>query len=351
MNNTQRYCYLYLKKILGKALLIVLLLIVFLLIETPNLYAQCSCGGPPLLSSLESPSTAAGVWQFSMTTEYSSVSDFVTFKTELNDDIRDRTVASGLLQVDYGFSDRITISALLTFLQQERSTSTPFGLGGQSEFLRTSGFGDAMLLFKYSLLSPSALARTQLAIGGGIKGPLGSSGILNDNNTLIAATMQPGTGAWDGIFWGSATSVMNRSLGLNVFASATYRVTSANNSFFGDGLGGYRFGNELLTTAGAGIRLSSRLNTTAGLRYRSTRIDQTLDNPADNSGGKWINFSPGVNLKLNDVISVRSSGQIPLWRELQGTQYTTSYSVSFSIFYTLKPKSTSDNNSILKKLN
>ncbi len=325
------------------------LIIAFLLIDTPNLYAQCSCGGPPLLSSLESPSTAAGVWQFGLTTEYSSVSDFVTFKTQLDDDVRDRTVASGLLQVDYGLTDRITISGLVSFLQQERTTFAEFS--GQSEFLRTSGVGDAMLLVKYSLLNPTALSRSQLALGGGVRSPLGRSRLLNNNQTLIAATMQPGTGAWDGILWGSATSILDRRRGVNVFASATYRITSSNSSFFGDGIGGYRFGNEFLTTFGAGIRQSSRLDYTAGLRYRSTRIDQSLDFPADNSGGKWLNFSPGVNFKLTDVVALRGSGQIPLWRELRGTQYTTSYSLSFSIFYTLKPKSASADNSNIKGFN
>lgn len=327
----------------------VIVIIVFLLVYNSNLFAQCSCGGPPLLSSLETPSTGAGVWQFGITTEYSSVSDYVTFKTQLDDNVRDRTVASGLLQVDYGLTDKITLSGLLTFLQQDRTTFSE--LSGQSEFLRTRGFGDAMLLVKYSLLNPSPLSRTQLAIGGGVKSPIGRSRIANGNGTLIAATLQPGTGAWDGIIWTSALHNLDRHLGLNVFASATYRITSANNSFFGDGIGGYRFGNELLTSIGIGIRQNSRLDYTAGLRYRSTRVDESLDFPADNSGGKWLNLAPGVNFKLNDVIGLRGSGQIPLWRELRGTQYTTSYSISFSVFYTLRPKNSGAGNDGIKGFN
>jgi len=328
---------------------LVIVIIVFLLVYNSNLFAQCSCGGPPLLSSLETPSTGAGVWQFGITTEYSSVSDYVTFKTQLDDNVRDRTVASGLLQVDYGLTDKITLSGLLTFLQQDRTTFSE--LSGQSEFLRTRGFGDAMLLVKYSLLNPSPLSRTQLAIGGGVKSPIGRSRIANGNGTLIAATLQPGTGAWDGIIWTSALHNLDRHLGLNVFASATYRITSANNSFFGDGIGGYRFGNELLTSIGIGIRQNSRLDYTAGLRYRSTRVDESLDFPADNSGGKWLNLAPGVNFKLNDVIGLRGSGQIPLWRELRGTQYTTSYSISFSVFYTLRPKNSGAGNDGIKGFN
>ena len=94
------------------------------LINTAEVKAQaCSCGGAPLLSSLEFPATAPGAWLFGLTYEFNSISDLVTVTKRLDDDTRRRRIYTGLLEISYGINDRWSASLLLTLLQQEQRSS------------------------------------------------------------------------------------------------------------------------------------------------------------------------------------------------------------------------------------
>ncbi len=310
--------------------------IIFILIaiKPSNLYAQtCSCGGPPLLGSLESPATAAGTWRFGLSYEFSSISDLFEGTNERVDDLVEREVNSGAFQIDYGLSSRFSLSTAFTLLSQNRRTSIASG----GDFERVSGIGDALLLVKYNLLTHSALSHTSLALGTGVKAPLGSSTVRGAVPGLITPDMQPGTGAWDFVFWGAWSQSLNRARGLNIFGSATFRLTTTDGDRFqavSDTLEGYRFGNELITNLGVGGNISGNLTGSLGLRYRWNDAHKTLGNQAPNSGGKWLNFAPGLNYTLIQSITLRGAGQIPIVRDVEGTQFTTSYSLSFSIFYT-----------------
>jgi len=317
------------------ALLTAALLILPFLPDTAR--SQCSCGGPPLLGSLESPPGGAGSLRFGLTFEYAQVSDFVSGKTNLNDDIRDRNVKSGLVQIDYGLTNRISFSAIMTVLDQDRTTRS--SIGGSGQFLSTNGVGDAMVIAKYTLVPMTLRSQRQLSIGGGVKLPLGKSTIRGNNGILVAADMQPGTGAWDGILWGSFSQGLTQSRKLNLFGSATFRFTGSNDRF-DLGVSNYKFGDEFVANFGFGFRHNSRIEYTMGLRYRSAKPEEGRlipDQPfreQPNSGGKWVNLSPGLNLNLSQTIDLRASGQLPLYRELEGTQFTTTYSLSVSVFYT-----------------
>lgn len=299
--------------------------------------SQCSCGGPPLLGSLETPPSGAGTWRVGLTFEFAEVSDFVTGTTELDDDIRDRNVKSGLLQIDYGLTNRLSFSGILTILDQDRTTRS--AIGGSGQFLSVNGVGDAMVIAKYTIVPMTLQSQRQLSIGGGVKLPLGKSTIRGDNGVLIAADMQPGTGAWDGVLWGSFSQGLTQSRKLNMYASATFRFTGSTDRFdLGDA--NYRFGDEFVGNIGLGFRHSSKLEYTMGLRYRSAQPEESrliAGNPfteQPNSGGKWVNLSPGINLNLSQTLALRASGQLPLYRDLEGTQFSTTYSLSVSVFYT-----------------
>lgn len=299
--------------------------------------SQCSCGGPPLLGSLETPPGSAGRWRLGLTFEFADVSDFVTGSTELPDDIRDRNVKSALFQVDYGITGRLSIAAIISVLDQDRTTQS--AIGGSGQFLSTSGLGDAMVIAKYTLVPTTPESQRQLSIGGGLKLPTGESTIRGNDGVLVAADMQPGTGAWDGVLWGSFLQGLTRSRRFNLFASATYRFTGSNDRF-DLGVSNYRFGDEFVGNVGVGLRHNEILEYTLGVRYRSATPEESrlLNNQPfreqPNSGGKWLNLSPGVNLNLSRSLSLRASGQLPLHRSLDGTQFTTAYSLSVSVFYT-----------------
>ncbi|MFQ5499868.1 MAG: hypothetical protein ACE5FH_09365 [Candidatus Zixiibacteriota bacterium] len=304
----------------------------------PIIQAQsCSCGGAPLLGSVDLPAASAGSWQLALGYEFSSVSDLFDGSTRLDDNTRRRKVFAGTLELSYGLTERVSLSALFTLLQQERQTLSQTGTGS---FLRTRGFGDGLFMVKYKLIPWTVFSQRELSIGLGVKVPFGKSRLI-DNSLLISADMQPGTGAWDGVVWANIYQGFYRLAPVGVFASGIYRTTGSNHRF-GVNQAGYEFGNELNVTAGADYNWRTLFNLSVGLRYRYQGADQfgSVDQP--NSGGKWLQLVPGLNLNLFRGITTRLSGQLPLYRKLEGTQFTTEYSFSATILYAFAKGSAGD---------
>jgi hypothetical protein len=71
-------------------------------------------------------------------------------------------------------------------------------------------------------------------------------------------------------------------------------------------------------------------------RFRHTAPDKFGGADLPNTGGSWISLVPGLNIKVTDELTVRASGQFPVYRELTGTQLTTTYTASVTVFYVIR---------------
>lgn len=314
-----------------------LLFAVFILlmaIASGDLYGQaCSCGGAPLVGSLQIPSSESGSWRIGITYDYSSISDVISGSMEFADDSRKRSVHSGLVEIGYGISNRLSISTLFAVLQQDRVSGSSQGAG---ESLRTRGIGDGLILLKYNLIPFDGRLQRQLSFGGGAKIPLGKTG-LTANSSLISADMQPGTGSWDAVLWGYGYQGFGKNIPVGMFATGSYRVTGSNDRF-GLNRQGYKFGNDFKLTFGISGKLIQSADITLGLNYRSAKPDRFENLKLPNSGGHWLDIEPGFTLRATELLSFRAAGRIPVSRQLEGTQLTTSYRLSFSILYSILPK-------------
>ncbi len=289
----------------------------------------CSCGGAPLMGSLEFPTTNNGAWRIGLTYEFHEIADVVSGSTELNDNTRQRNVHSGLLDISYGITDRISASAIFTVLQQERETNSAEGTG---EFLRTRGVGDGVVMMKSDLVPFSLKSFRQLAIGAGIKIPFGKTS-LTANGSLLAADMQPGTGSWDGVLWGYAYQGFQPIAPIGIQANATYRMNTENDRFGGSNQG-YKFGNEFIANLNVHYSPIPLFNYSLGMRYRSVAADRFAGLELPNSGGSWFDLVPGINVNINNSWGVRGGARIPVSRALDGIQLTTNYALTFAVFRT-----------------
>jgi hypothetical protein len=155
--------------------------------------ATCSCAGVPLLNSISTASPESDSWYFSTTYEYHKVADLYSGSDEVNDETqRDRVSQSTLFELGYGFNDNWSVSTLLSATKHRRS----IGTSNNSE-VDASGFGDGVILFKYTPKRVRVYSRWQYAFGVGVKVPLGEdSATLNGID--LSEDMQPSTGAYSG---------------------------------------------------------------------------------------------------------------------------------------------------------
>lgn len=299
------------------------------------IYSQtCGCAGAPLLSSQSISSAAKGNLLLGVTHEFNNIDDLVQGTDELNNRSVRRSTQSTLFEIHYGISDRLTASGTFTYINKRRETGIQNS--GSSNVVNTNGLGDGLVMLKYVLHKNTIQSQYQLAVGGGAKVPFGSFSHTN-NGLQLNADMQPGTGAFDGVFWSYFSKTFAPHTTLNLFWTNSLRLTGEADRFSNTN-DSYRFGNEFVSTLGAGNKLFGDLSYVLQAQYREVGENERNGEDLPNTGGKWVDLVPALSYGLTDKVSLRISGQIPIYRNLEGTQSTTTYSLSGSIFYNFDGK-------------
>lgn len=304
---------------------------IIVLLFTMNILSSgqaCCTAGTPILGSLELSSGRKGVLDIGVTFERNVLRDIYEGSSPLVDYTRERMTESLLVELNYGISSRLTATLLTTFVNQIRIIRP---LTGISNEVVGRGIGDMVLLMKYSIIKLDMFDRRELAVGGGVKIPSGSS-MLKSGGLLLPADMQPGTGSWDAIFWTYYSKEISGSFPLTYIVNLSYRINSTNERF-GKGNGGYGFGNEFIANIGLLYRTDTVIDYSFLIRFRNTKPDKFSGDSIPNTGGSWLNLVPGLNIKIYESFLTRISGQLPVYRNLLGTQLTTTYTASLALFY------------------
>ena len=310
--------------------LIMIYVFIALVVISGQLNAQACCSaGVPLLGSLELPAMPAGHWQFALTYEMNALRDVIDESKKLDDNLRQRTVHSMLLETSVGLSPRWSTSALISFIQQNRTIDSPVPFAA-ADVLNVGGIGDAVLLLKYNLLPLNIAQQRELSIGFGPKAPLGQHDVRTDQGILLPADMQPGSGAWDAVLWAYFYKGFLPKTRFSLFGNVSARFTGENDL-------DYKFGNEFITTISTGYRTDGLLDFSLAARYRFVNPDQRYREDIANTGGHWLMLMPSINLKLADAWTMRMAARVPVYRRLNGTQLTTSYRFSVSMNYVISP--------------
>lgn len=309
------------KLVKTRALGFALLLLLVYGLPFPVLAQTCSCAGVPLLASIDTSAKEKGDFFINYIIEYHEINDLVSGSDKVNDVTdRDRSSLSQALSASYAISDHWSISALVSYIRHERKIGTSsFGE------TTTSGLGDSVILARYSPLFFTPFSRHEVFLGLGLRIPTGE----NDAGDSFVASedMQPGTGALGEIFWASYSYAFNQAATLQLNTSANYTRNQDNDRR-------YAFGNEFNLAAGLGHSIGTKFSYSVAFRYRSTEADSRFRFEIPNTGGKWLDFIPAVQLSLSDNWKLGLSGRIPVWRKLKGVlQFTTSYSYALSVTY------------------
>jgi len=304
--------------------------VLLLLIAPLSAFAQtCSCAGAPLISAQSLGIPEKGNLIIGVTANYNKIDKLYSGTDELVNRTSERNTFTSLLEINYGLTERISVTGAFTFVRKERTTGLQ--TQGGSQTLQTSGIGDAIILLKYSLIRQTLWKPYQLVIGGGGKAPLGSNS-LRSEGLALNADMQPGTGSWDGIGW-MLFSYTLRSQNIHLFTMNSYKVNSSAERFGSND--NYEFGNELNSIIGIQGPALKNFSYGLKLKYRASGQDLRNNFEMPSTGGEWLNFELGLTYPISDRLSIQASGEVPLFREVEGTQPTTGYILSTSLFFSL----------------
>jgi len=307
------------------------LVVIGILIFQDKLWAQCCSGGVPMASNLGLPSADRNVWQVSLNYDFNVLRTLKTGTTSLEKGQRERTTHSALLEIGYSFTDRLSLNALFTFVRQER-TIKEFGA---TNFVATNGIGDAIFIIRY-LLFPT------LNLGGGFKAPLGAYDRTNSQGNIVSADLQPGSGAWDIILWGSYNHQLSkRRPSMTYSVTSIFRITGKNDDFR-NGAQVYEFGNEFQAIVGISDQLligTWLFEPSLSIKYRNQGRDMTQIvgvteiGPFPNSGGNFIFINPGLSYPITNDLSVQFNADLPLYANVDGTQLSPTFRINGGIYY------------------
>ncbi|MFK5958805.1 MAG: hypothetical protein QM495_08035 [Lutibacter sp.] len=294
----------------------------------------CCSGGIPLSNNIGLAILSKGTTQIGVSYDYNNLNTLNNGDEKLDDDSRLRITHSVLANISYSISDRFSVEGLFTWVNQRRKI-TQFG---NENLDQTSGVGDGLLLLKYSF--PNLIGEnTFVNVGFGSKIPLGSSTQKSNQGITLNADLQPGSNAWDIIYWSSISKSFNFRPSFNISSRFIYRSTGTNNSYFGDST--YKFGNEIQAFLGFSdqfLVFKTTVSPSISFKYRNAIQDKIGGFDLDNTGGDWVSIIPNfsINIKPNIVFSAKA--ELPIYSNVDGTQLTPTYRITSGILFTIAPK-------------
>ena len=173
----------------------------------------------------------------------------------------------------------------------------------------------------------------------GSKIPTGSSTETNDQGILLNADLQPGSNAWDMIYWIQISKSFNFRPSLNFVTTFTYRNTGTNSDYL-DAFN-YQFGNEFQASLNFSDQyrlLKTISNSGISIKYRNAKQDLINNVTIENTGGNWIFIAPEFSINLKPKIKILVNADIPIYSNVQGTQLTPSFRLNAGLLILLKPK-------------
>jgi len=331
----------------------ILLLGSILILASKSIAQTCCSGGVPTSANLGMPTSAVNTLQMSLTYDFNKLNTLKTgTKKEQNAESK-RQTHTVMLQLGYAFTKRFSVDAFIPYVRQTRTSSN---------FVSTSNIGDVVVLLKYKILSLNHDA-TVLTGAFGVKTPTGrddyTSSVSGLEDITLSADLQPGSGAWDLIFWEQFTHVIGFHPSMSFISQATYTHRGINDSF-DNGQRTYKFGREFQVMAG----LSERVNVgkllfdgALTVRYRKAYADRFKINQSQvkkfnelpNTGGQWIFINPSLTYWILPDLSYNFNITLPIFADITGTQVTPTYRLNMGFFYRLpfkKQKHSSPDNII-----
>jgi len=292
----------------------------------------CCSGGVPLTNNIGGlPLSIKNTWQFSLSGDANILKTLKEGQAEIDDDSRERKTYSALFKSAYNITDNFFIEGMLTWVQQERVISQP---GGFSDFDKTQGIGDAVVLANYTYFKSRHIT---LSAGLGPKLPTGKSDLKDPNGLTYNADLQPGSGAWDGLFLHRIQIANAKRRSQLYMVNLTYRYTGVNKEYLGSE--SYRFGNEFQLLSGIADQfVIGRGLFSAGLnmRYRHVKQDLFNDEQLPSTGGEWIFIMPTIGWHIHSNIILSIASEFPLYANVDGTQLSPTFRLNGGLYYILE---------------
>ena len=340
-------------------------LLIVLLISSYSGYilAQGCCsggGGNPLSGNAATGVLQKNQFDIMTTYKYGVSSKFLAGDSDTVAFFEKLTSHYNFLKLDYGISDRFTMSAGIGYYPSRTIFEFPDTLYEGTEMhieqkkIKSSGIGDLILFPKYSVFNKSkGNSRAELTLGLGVKIPLGSANdstfvghslFFNQQTMTIDSmeiwqvsppTVQTTTGSNDLMLYGFFLKEYSCT-NFKFFINALYMRNGWNEL-------GLKFGDYTNVGLFAGYSfLNKKLGLLAqfsGERVGQMKVHRDIDPLAmynidtTSTGSYKVSFTPQISYTIAEGLSIFALAEIPLYQYMRGTQVAAPYQITGGISY------------------
>jgi hypothetical protein len=299
-------------------------------LSSDGLGQTCCTGGVQYLGAYKVPTLNSKEFSFNLSFSNNKNSDLVLSDEIISENTNKRIANTMLLQVDYGFNDKFSLSVVIPYLWQTEEVNF------QSVVyqIKNNGLGDFSVWSSYK---QKFKLHTVIA-SAAIKAPSGKTDAVDpENGIYYPISFQQGTGSWDFMVNLYDESPLDRRHVFNWINMISAKVNTPGNKF--EAHPEYRFGHTFQVSSSMNIRwvmgkfLSDAF---AGVSYQYRLKDQFnggFEN--ENTGGHWVNVNLGYNHQFTPQWHAGIGGTMPIYRSVNGLQLTTDRQVNLTIGYTL----------------
>lgn len=229
------------------------------------------------------------------------------------------------LGLQHGPLPELTLTALLPYTFRDLEFDSPAG----RQTLHSDGFSDASFIAKYRVYKDDwDLNSFALSLLAGVEFPTGSDGV-HDDGILLAPTLQPGSGSWDGIFAAAATLQLDRWK----FNAIGLHQLQGENSI------DHRFGDVSVFEVSAGNRFwidkypGPSMNGGLGVQFRHEEPNTLSGSRIAGTGGDFLILKPNLVFHPEPWWDLVLSGEVPVYRDVRGTQLGVDFGIFFAVGY------------------
>ncbi len=305
------------------------IVLVFLIVIVSRVNGQTCCsGGTPITGNLGIQGIESKSWYFQLSYDFNRLDNLYSGTEKLNNNLSERLTQTVMLQTIYSFTEKFSVNGLFTHVYQKRTINTS---SGDAHVTEANGLGDIVLLAQYT---PFLSLKRSLTMAIGPKLPVGKFNATDSEFGLVLSPdLQPGSGSLDGIIGVNFSEYhLFNVTGLTFNSSAGFRITTPAQRFEGDF--DYRFGNETIIAIGLQKNLIIKkigLSPSLYFNFRNTFQDKIEDLQVAGTGGIWINMFLGLSIEPSNYWAINFSGELPVYKNLNGTQLTTTYRINIGV--------------------
>ena len=239
----------------------------------------------------------------------------------------------GLLNFSYGFSNKLSISTEIGYFINKSIDFTFIDVKRKA-----SGLGDAAVDLKYQIVN---LKKQLLSISTSVKTsiPIGEFDQM-DKSVILPIDIQPSSGSYK---LKPSLSFSKRFYG-SKFSLSSYISTEFSQRINTDKTK-YKYGNLYSFVISTSHATTKKLNTGLGFNFtlrekaiiRPAKVDTNNIKqwgswePVDATGGAFINLQPRISYLLPDDFGITTSINIPIYRNVNGIQFTNKYVLVFGV--------------------